>query len=264
MSLVGVVQGRLSKSPKNRLQFFPKKNWKNEFNKAKKIGFDFIEFFSERKFNENNPIWDIKKIEEYIKLSKENNLKILNFCDDYIISHSINKKTTQKYIKKLIKNLKALKVKNFILPLYGKSLLHDNNYLDFIPTFKILLTFEDKLNFFIESNISPEKFLFLKKRIKSNRFKFLFDTGNRINLKRDLYKDMEILFKDIGHIHIKDKNNKNQNVKLGTGLVDFKRVFFILKKRKYNKNFTFETTRGRNPIKMAKFNLLFINKLFKF
>ena len=106
MSLVGVVQGRLSKSPKNRLQFFPKKNWKNEFNKAKKIGFDFIEFFSERKFNENNPIWDIKKIEEYIKLSKENNLKILNFCDDYIISHSINKKTTQKYIKKLIKNLK--------------------------------------------------------------------------------------------------------------------------------------------------------------
>ena len=120
------------------------------------------------------------------------------------------------------------------------------------------------MNFFIESNISPEKFLFLKKRIKSNRFKFLFDTGNRINLKRDLYKDMEILFKDIGHIHIKDKNNKNQNVKLGTGLVDFKRVFFILKKRKYNKNFTFETTRGRNPIKMAKFNLLFINKLFKF
>jgi len=263
MSLVGVVQGRLLKSPKNRLQFFPK-NWEDEFNKAKKIGFDFIEFFSERKFNKNNPIWDIKKIEKYIKLSKENKLKIVNFCDDYIISHSINKKTTQKYLKNLIKNLKVLKVKNLILPLYGKSFLHENNCLDFVATFKNLLTYTDNLNLLIESNISPEKFFFLKKKINSCRFKFLFDTGNRINLERDLYKDMEILLNNIGHIHIKDKNINNQNVQLGTGLVDFKKVFFILKKRKYNKSFTFETTRGKNPIKMAEYNLLFIKKLFKF
>ena len=31
MSLIGIVQGRLSKSHKNKLQYFPKK-WKKELN----------------------------------------------------------------------------------------------------------------------------------------------------------------------------------------------------------------------------------------
>ena len=54
---IGIVQGRLSESPINRLQFFPK-DYEAEFPIAKKIGFDYIEFFSERKFNKNNPIWN--------------------------------------------------------------------------------------------------------------------------------------------------------------------------------------------------------------
>ena len=63
-NLIGIVQGRLSASPKNRLQFFPK-NWQEEFILAKKINYNFIEFFSERKFNKNNPIWNKKKLIEY-------------------------------------------------------------------------------------------------------------------------------------------------------------------------------------------------------
>ena len=35
-NLIGIVQGRLSVSPKNRLQFFPK-NWREEFFSAKKL-----------------------------------------------------------------------------------------------------------------------------------------------------------------------------------------------------------------------------------
>ena len=34
MSLIGIVQGRISESPKDRLQFFPK-NWKSEFEKVR-------------------------------------------------------------------------------------------------------------------------------------------------------------------------------------------------------------------------------------
>ena len=35
----------------------------------------------------------------------------------------------------------------------------------------------------------------LKKSVKSSRLKFLFDTGNRINLERNLYQDLK-LFKN--------------------------------------------------------------------
>ena len=70
MQLIGIVQGRLSKSPKNRLQYFPK-NWQNEFNVASKLNFNFIEFFSERKFNKNNPVWSSKGIRDYKNLAKK-------------------------------------------------------------------------------------------------------------------------------------------------------------------------------------------------
>ena len=80
------------------------------------------------------------------------------------------------------------------------------------------------------------------------------------NLKRDLYNDFERMYNNIGHIHIKDKNKKKQNVKITTGLVDFNKFFKIIKKKKYGKNFTFETTRGSNPIETAKNNIKFLKK----
>lgn len=258
-NLIGVVQGRLSVSPKKRLQYFPK-NWKKEFKLANKIGYNFIEFFTERIKNKNNPVWSYSSIKEYKRLSKKYNLKILNFCDDYIISNCIKDKKTVNYIIGLLNNLKILNIKYLILPMYGKSNLTDQNYAEYVDSIKRILKHSKKIKFLIESNISPEKFLNFKKKINSSKILFLFDTGNRINLKRDMYKDFEKMHKYIGHIHIKDKNKKKQNVKLNTGLVDFTKLFKILKKIKYKKNFTFETTRGTNPIKTAERNLKFLKK----
>ena len=260
MNLIGIVQGRISESPKNRLQFFPK-NWRDEFSKVKKLNYDFIEFFSERKFNKNNPIWTQKGISEYSYYAKKYNLKIFNFCDDYIISNSFKEKHTINYLKKLIRNLNLLKVKNLILPFYGKSLLTDKNFLEYRKNLNYLENLSNNnVNFLIESNISPNTFNKLKKFFKNNKIKFLFDTGNRVNLNRDLYEDFEKFGSNIGHIHIKDKNTKFQNVPLNTGLVNFKKFFRIIKKCKYKKNFTFETTRSKNPYLTAKKNILFLKK----
>ena len=79
----GFIQGRLTKPPKrNMLQYFPKKNWQNEFKIAHKNGFSFIEYFGERNKNINNPIWSTKEKKGGI-ITKENfihisNLKLIN------------------------------------------------------------------------------------------------------------------------------------------------------------------------------------------
>ncbi len=262
MSLIGIVQGRLTKSPRNRLQYFPKK-WDKEFKIARNLNYDFIEFFTERKFNKKNPIWSDKGIKEYKNHAKKNNLKIINFCDDFIISNSIRKKKTINYLRKLIKKNSKLGIKNIILPFYGKSLLTDENYKDYIISLRKLININKKIIFLIESNISPTTFSYLKKKVNSNRIKFLFDTGNRVNLNRDLYKDLLSFKNYLGHIHIKDKNKSLQNVSINKGLVNFKKIFQILKKIKYKKNFTFETTRSNDPYKTALNNINFIKKEFK-
>lgn len=262
MSLIGIVQGRLSKSPKNRLQYFPK-DWKKEFKVAKKLNFDFIEFFSERKFNSKNPIWITKNIKEYKQLALINKLKIINFCDDYIISNDIRKLQTIKYLKSLIDKLNALGVKNLILPMYGKSNLNNNNFNEFENVLTKLIKSKKKINFLIESNIEIKRFIKLVDKIGSKRISFLFDTGNRVNLGYDMEKDIINLNKLLSHVHIKDKNDQNQNVALGRGNVNFIKFFKSLKKINYKQHFTLETTRLNNPIKTAKKNIMFLKKNIK-
>ena len=261
---IGIVQGRLSSAPKSRLQFFPK-NWEKEFSVAKSSKIDFIEFFSERIINNKNPIWNDENLFKYKKLAKKNNIKILNFCDDYIIQNSILKNKTIKYLKNLVKQCAKLKIKNIIFPMYSKSELTDLNWRKYIKVLKLLLSYAHKYNIsiLIESDISPESFKNLKKNINKKNIYFLFDTGNRIITQKDIYSDILKFNKELKHIHIKDKNKKKKNVFLGKGLVDFELVFKKLKEIKFKGNFTIESVRGKNPQSTAEKNVIKLKKLVR-
>ena len=254
---IGILQGRLSDAPKGRLQYFPKK-WSEEFNKANKAGFSYIEFFSERKLNLKNPIWDKKKLillkTKYLK----ENLKFYSFIDDYILKASLDNNLL-KYFSKLIHNLSYLNIKIFIIPLYGKNKINKKN-IKKISVFLDKISSEckkKKIKLLIESNISPNLYFELQKILK-NKVGFTFDTGNRILLKRNIYKDLDNFGNNISHVHIKDKNIQKKNVSLGSGLVNFKKIFKKLSEIKYDGNFTLETNRYDRPVYFAKKNLNFI------
>ena len=53
----GIIQGRLINSPPGCLQWFPQKEWRDEFQKASELGINFIELISEINHNPDNPIW---------------------------------------------------------------------------------------------------------------------------------------------------------------------------------------------------------------
>ena len=56
----GIMQGRLSKIIRNKIQCFPEKNWKLEFSKAKKLGLNSIEWTLDYKNLHDNPIFSNK------------------------------------------------------------------------------------------------------------------------------------------------------------------------------------------------------------
>ena len=259
--MLGITQGRLSFSGK-KLQCFPKKPL-NEFKLASKIGYDFIEFFNEKKKNKNNPIWTDMGIKKYIKASKKYNQKIYSFCDEYIINHSLKNKKTLNEILSTIKKLDKLKIKKYILPLYGKSFIDKENRKKVIINLSVIskICKTKKIALLIESNMSPKEFFSLKKKIKSDNLYFLFDTGNRVLLKKNFLSDICKFKDEIKHVHLKDKNFKNQNVIFGNGEVNFKSFFQELKKINYKGYFTIESQRGKNIEKQATENYIFFKKL---
>ena len=57
---LGFMQGRLSPSKKNKIQFFPEKSWKKEFFLANKIGLKHMEWTLDYKNLYKNPIFKMR------------------------------------------------------------------------------------------------------------------------------------------------------------------------------------------------------------
>lgn len=259
--MLGIVQGRLTFAGK-KLQCFPADPFK-EFKIASKIGYEFIELFGERKFNKKNPIWSNIGIKKYIKASKKNNVKIISFCDDYVINHSLSTNKTLGLILELLKKLNKLKIKKYILPLYGSSQLNSANKSKILKNLSIISKAckKNNMDLLLESNMTPKQFEILKKKINSTNCYFLFDTGNRILKNKNPTKDILEFKKNIKHVHLKDKNINNKNVIFGYGKVNFNLIFTALKKIKYKGSFAIESQRGKNITLQATKNLNFFKTL---
>jgi hypothetical protein len=259
----GIIQGRLIKPPRNNLlQFFPP-NWIDEINIAKTFKFGFIEFFKDRYFNQVCPFFTNEGFKIVLDVLNLKNFKSYSFCDDFFIKKNILKyKFLKKYFEDISLNLSVIKTKLYVLPLYEKSNLDKKNFIKFSKKINFISSILNKKNIVLalETDLEVEFIDSLFKRIKSKNVYLVYDTGNRVKKGINQFKEILDLKDKIIHIHIKDKNLLGNNVIIGRGIVNFKNIFFALKKINYKNNFTFETNRGLDPIKTMIQNIKFIKK----
>ncbi|MDB9979996.1 TIM barrel protein [Candidatus Pelagibacter sp.] len=254
------MQGRICQDNLNLLNPYPAKPL-SEFKIAKKYKLSHIELITEESYNKENYIWSDEKIKllnnEFIK----NNQKKLFFIDNFSIKNPLCE--NHDYYQKLLNQLSKLKVKNFTLPLYGKSMGIFN--LKFI---KALYNISDlcsqlNINFLIETNISFKKYKILKKKLETKNLGIVFDVGNRSLENKFCYNEIKEFNKEIKHIHLKDRNISGKNVLLGSGIVKFDQILNSIRSIGYKKYFTLETNRYSKPILSLEKNLNFLGNLFK-
>lgn len=232
----GIVQGRLTES--QELQAFPR-DWQREFYIAEAIGLDYVELISERLHNSNNPIWstNINVLDRIL------NVPVV--CNDYIINHSLKDDAGARlWTYRLIEQASLINCGLVVLPMMEESEKVPKDILSEVELYaannhtSIALETVDDLDYY--------------------PFNIVYDTGNRVEAGLRPARDIKRLGKRIVHVHIKDKDWKGDNVLLGTGDVDFKEVCQALKDIGYDGTMTFETVRGKDSIKTAKYNLEFI------
>ena len=257
----GIVQGRLTQSPPGCLQWFPQDSWQTEFDTASKIGIDYIELIAEVQHNPKNPIWTDSGVLDIKRLAKKNNLTLHALCNDYIIeNHFLEEGVISQNID-LIKQARKIGIEKYILPFFENSELSLDNMQDYIePIRKVAkAAYDSDITVCLETILTGKELLKLLKLIDLPNVKVVYDTGNRVAFGHDLPADIILLGENIAHVHIKDKNNNNENTLLGTGLVDFESVFFAFDNIGYNGPYTFETVRGSNPVNTALYNMGLVN-----
>ncbi len=257
----GIIQGRLTQSPPGCLQWFPQDEWRQEFTNASKLGMGFIELIAEIHHNPDNPIWTDRGIDEIKKLSLDNDLSTYTLCNDFIIENNICNENIIQQNLNLLSQCRKLGIKKYIMPFFNKSEINPINIDKFIKPLNTIadMALDYDIEISLETILTGDELLVLLERLSNKNIKVVYDTGNRIAFGHDLSKDIELLANNINHIHIKDKNSNNENVLLGTGLVNFSEVFQSMVNINYKGSYVFETTRGRDPIKTAKYNMQLVD-----
>jgi len=253
---IGIMQGRLTEPKGRGIQFFPFENWEKEFYDAKEIGLDEIEFIFDYPNYEKNPLWQKAGLTKIQKIINETGVCVRSICFDYFIrrpfykkeGHDLEllKKENTHIIKQVISAMDLLGISLIEIPLVDNSSLkndyeklHFKNWLN-----EIVLSSPKNINFSLETDLPPEKFLAYIQDIGLENVGANYDSGNSSGIGYDLYQEVTTLGSYIFNIHIKDRVYRGGTVKLGNGSADFDRLFRGLKEINYKNSFILQAARG--------------------
>ncbi len=253
---IGVVQGRLTNAPDGLLQYLPLENWQKEFEIASVVGLDFIEFFIDENVDDRNPLLSSGGLQEIESLCSLQKLRLESVCFDSVIASSLIDQV--KFVSFHMKKMESIGFKKFIFPMIGNSSLSDENLEEYSLCFQQLCSgLSPGSEILIESVLDADRIIKLIGFIQSKKAKVLYDTGNVAPLGYVQPVEIRKLAGLISEIHIKDKTLQGENVKLGTGLVDFTAIGIAMDEINFSGNVVFETHRGNNPIETIRENIEF-------
>ena len=252
-SNLGIMQGRLSETIGNKIQFFPKKNWKKEFQVAKKIGFNFIEWTLDYDGFDKNPIFLKSGLKKIKFLKKKYKIDIKTLTGDCFMQRPFwqtnDNKNLLKDLESIIKACSKLKIKFIIFPLVdNSSIKNKKEEQKIINSFKKItpLLKRSKVAILFESDYNPKKLKMFIKKFNKKYFGINYDTGNSAGLGYNINEEFHSYGHYIKNIHIKDRLLEGKTIRLGLGNADFDKLFINLKKINYKNLLILQTARATN------------------
>lgn len=257
----GILQGRLTASPKGMLQAFPTGKWEQEFVSANEIGLTHIELLAERDHNPDNPIWSDEGIETLATLASTTKVKPRSLCVDYVLSHPLSDLETVNYVKTVIERSARLGCRIVVLPLFQASELEEADWNDFRTPLSACADAarHHGLTLCLETSLPAGRLQMFLGFVGRPDLRVCYDTGNTTALGHNCSDDIRKLDDLVAHAHIKDKNPAGENTRLGSGSTDFDGIFSALQDIGYEGLLTLETTRADDALQTARTHLSFVN-----
>ena len=258
---VGVMQGRLLPKYRGRYQAHPLGYWQNEFAIAKEIGLDCIEFILDYNDVEKNPLLKEGGIEEILKICESTHVSVDTICADYFMVaplHSIKEAVATKskeILINLLKNSSDLGVTDIVIPCVDQSSLNNEEAVNrFANQIRAVLPDVERqgISLSLETDLAPQPFVDLLKKLDSNRITVNYDIGNSAALGYNPEEELNAYGNRISDIHIKDRVLGGGPVILGSGDADFEIFFKNLKEIHYEGPFIMQAYRDDEGVEIFK------------
>lgn len=254
---IGIIQGRLTKSPDGRLQYFPKDKWREEFKIARQIGLDAIEPILLAENYEENPLLNKILLVEMKELARAADLNILSVCADFLVDHPFHKGNPNdrhlagSILSEVINNCRALGAKTIVIPLLGAAEVASDQEKNNLRT--ALTPFLDKAKeagivLALESSLPAKELKELIESFNHPNIKICYDVGNATSFGLNVPEEIASLDGLIREVHLKDRKKGGASVPMGTGDTDFYKAFMALDKINYKDHFILEAARGSDDL----------------
>ncbi len=219
------VQGRFSSMVADKYQHFPIHNWRNEFNLARSMGFDGIEWIVS---DFSNPIFDPQTRLEIIKICRKTGIEITSISLDVLMQKTLNRFSDEE-IHWLFHHISLIAadvgLQRVSIPIEETSGIKDEKTMLQVKTKLQMINFNYRCKPFslaIETDLKPSAIGDLLREKTLEELGVLVDIGNAAANGFRLQEYFKILSKKIYSLHIKDRMNKGGiSVPLGDGFAEF-------------------------------------------
>ena len=252
---IGFMQGRLSPIQGKKIQSFPWKTWKKEFELGYNLNFKILEWTLDSQKLYSNPLMTDEGQREIKEMCSKYKFKILSLTGDCFMQKpfwKINKKKRMKLQEdflNIINRCGGLGIKFIVLPLVDKGKIVNKKQEMILTSFlkrinKVLS--KNKIKILFETDFEPKRYLQFIKKFNKNFFGINYDIGNSASYNFNPNEEISLYGKYIDNVHVKDRIYNGSTVFFGEGDADFQTVFKKLKEINYKGNFILQGARSKN------------------
>jgi len=264
---IGVMQGRLSPRPENRLQAFPHQTWPEEFALAKRLGFSYIEWIYEAERAQENPIASRAGRAAIRACAAASGLPVGSVCADYFMIHRLaggsadQRREHAAALRELVRWTRELGATRILLPLLETSALSTPEQVreateSIQSVTSALETYDVTLG--LEMEIPGERYAAVIRGIGHSHVRAYYDTGNSTAQGLDIAKDILPLLPLLEAVHLKDRMVAGTSQPFGRGAANFSGFFAALARADYRGDFLTQHYFDADPEASAAHSLGFV------
>ena len=269
-SSIGIMQGRLSAPPPDRIQAFPRSSWATEFDSARDLGLDTIEWLFEADAWDRNPIWTdegLSAIEDRIEAT---GVTVRTMCADYFMVHPFFRVSdearheSETVLRRLLPKAARIGITVVLVPVLEIAEIRTPAEAQIlIESLRGPLDVAAGLGMSIglETELPAAEFRALVESAGHPALGAYYDTGNAASRGYDTVVDLQVLGDLVRGVHLKDRTRGGPTVPLGTGAVDFPGVRRVLTAAGYEGPLILQSTAGEDFLGSARRHLAYVRAL---
>ncbi|MGE0040254.1 MAG: sugar phosphate isomerase/epimerase family protein, partial [Vicinamibacterales bacterium] len=213
-SPIGIMQGRLSAPPPDRIQAFPRSSWADEFDHARALGLDTIEWLFEADRFEQNPIWTDEGLAAIEARIAETGVAVRTLCADYFMVHPFFRVTSRErdesvaVLRRLLPRAARLGIRVILMPVLEIAEVRTpDEARALVESLRGPLDVAAGLGMSIglETELPAAAYRALVESAGHPALGVYYDTGNAASRGYDTVADLAVLGDLVRGIHLKDR-----------------------------------------------------------